>query len=312
VQVKHYEFVEREPMYRIALPEGLKEVDEKTFRTVKHSLDAAGIKYVKQFKRVFYRAFFTGDTMLEMGISPCQAGFMKNPITGKRDRNSNKWYGITRVMKDPQRWANKWLSQILHIINSNAKGGIMAEQGARMRRLIDDLLSLSRIEMEEHQPPTGEAPLAMIISAEAEALHPLIAQRNMALTLDLEPDIIAAPANADQLAQVIRNLLGNAVNHGREGGQITVMLRSALGDAPNLRSGAILSVADNGPGIAKHHLPRLTERFYRVDQARSRQRGGSGLGLAIARHIVIRHRGKLSIESTEGVGTKVSVWLPTG
>ena len=190
--------------------------------------------------------------------------------------------------------------------------GIMAEQGARMRRLIDDLLSLSRIEMEEHQPPTGEVPLGMIISAEAEALHPLIAQRNMALALDLEPDIIAAPANADQLAQVIRNLLGNAVNHGREGGQITVTLRSAPGEAPGFRSGAILSIADNGPGIAKHHLPRLTERFYRVDQARTRQSGGSGLGLAIARHIVIRHRGKLSIESTDGVGTKVSVWLPTG
>jgi two-component system phosphate regulon sensor histidine kinase PhoR len=190
--------------------------------------------------------------------------------------------------------------------------GIMAEQGARMRRLIDDLLSLSRIEMEEHQPPTGEAPLGMIISAEAEALHPLIAQRNMALAFDLEPEIIAAPANADQLAQVIRNLLGNAVNHGRQGGQITVTLRSAPGEAPGFRSGAILSVADNGPGIAKHHLPRLTERFYRVDQARSRQSGGSGLGLAIARHIVIRHRGRLSIESTEGVGTKVSVWLPTG
>lgn len=190
--------------------------------------------------------------------------------------------------------------------------GIMAEQGARMRRLIDDLLSLSRIEMEEHQPPTGEVPLGMIISAEAEALHPLIAQRNMALALDLEPDIIAAPANADQLAQVIRNLLGNAVNHGREGGQITVTLRSAPGQAPGFRSGAILSIADDGPGIAKHHLPRLTERFYRVDQARTRQSGGSGLGLAITRHIVIRHRGKLSIESTEGVGTKVSVWLPTG
>jgi two-component system phosphate regulon sensor histidine kinase PhoR len=132
------------------------------------------------------------------------------------------------------------------------------------------------------------------------------------LAFDLEPEIIAAPANADQLAQVIRNLLGNAVNHGRQGGQITVTLRSAPGEAPGFRSGAILSVADNGPGIAKHHLPRLTERFYRVDQARSRQSGGSGLGLAIARHIVIRHRGRLSIESTEGVGTKVSVWLPTG
>ena len=190
--------------------------------------------------------------------------------------------------------------------------GIMAEQGERMRRLIDDLLSLSRIEMEEHQPPVGEAPLAMITRAEVEALSPLMSQRDIRAALELADALVARPANADQVAQVIRNILENAINHGRDGGMITVTLKPAMAEDGTARPGALLSIADDGPGIAKHHIPRLTERFYRVDAARSRHKGGTGLGLAITRHIVMRHRGRLAIESTEGVGTRVHVWLPTG
>jgi two-component system phosphate regulon sensor histidine kinase PhoR len=190
--------------------------------------------------------------------------------------------------------------------------GIMAEQGERMRRLIDDLLSLSRIEMEEHQPPVGEAPLAMITRAEVEALSPLMSKRGVRAALELADALVARPANADQVAQVIRNILENAINHGRDGGMITVTLKPAMAEDGTARPGALLSIADDGPGIAKHHIPRLTERFYRVDAARSRHKGGTGLGLAITRHIVMRHRGRLAIESTEGVGTRVHVWLPTG
>jgi len=190
--------------------------------------------------------------------------------------------------------------------------GIMAEQGERMRRLIDDLLSLSRIEMEEHQPPVGEAPLAMITRAEVEALTPLMKRRELSAELELAEALVARPANADQVAQVIRNILENAINHGRDGGIITVTLKPAVAEDGTARPGALLSIADDGPGIAKHHIPRLTERFYRVDAARSRHKGGTGLGLAITRHIVMRHRGRLVIESTEGLGTKVSVWLPMG
>jgi two-component system phosphate regulon sensor histidine kinase PhoR len=190
--------------------------------------------------------------------------------------------------------------------------GIMAEQGERMRRLIDDLLSLSRIEMEEHQPPTGEAPLAMITRAEAEALAPLMRRRDMRAALELEEGVVVRPANADQVAQVIRNVLENAINHGRDGGLISVSLKAAVLEDATARPGALLSITDDGPGIAKHHIPRLTERFYRVDPARSRHKGGTGLGLAITRHIVMRHRGRLAIDSTEGLGTTVKIWLPTG
>lgn len=130
VQIRHYECFEREAVYRIQSADGIKELSQSEFSAVKKDLDSNNIQYVKQFKKVYYRGFFSGETLLEGGLSPCQRGFTFNFITGKRDRNRNTWYGLTRVMKDPQRWANKWLSQILHIVNSNAKGGIMAEVGA--------------------------------------------------------------------------------------------------------------------------------------------------------------------------------------
>lgn len=130
VEVIHYECFEDEPVYRVAVGEEIKEVSVKDFNAMRDQLDEAKIPYVKQYKRVYYRGFFNDETLLEMTLSPCQQGFTFTPITGKRDRNRNTFYGITRVMKDPQRWANKWLSQIMHIINTNAKGGIMAEIGA--------------------------------------------------------------------------------------------------------------------------------------------------------------------------------------
>lgn len=127
VQITIYECVEREPVTLLLVGDKLEEISMKDFAPLRDILDSAGAKYVKHFKRVYYRGFFAGDTLLDVEKSPSQDGFTFQAITGKRDRNKNTWYGLTRVMKDPQRWANKWLSQILHIINSNAKGGLMAE-----------------------------------------------------------------------------------------------------------------------------------------------------------------------------------------
>jgi two-component system, OmpR family, phosphate regulon sensor histidine kinase PhoR len=184
--------------------------------------------------------------------------------------------------------------------------GIMAEQSERMRRLIDDLLGLSRIEVSEHLPPTGRADLSAIIAAEAEALSPLLASRGARLELDLSPDAIAEPADPEQVAQVVRNLLENAMRYGRPGGTVEVRARRT---PP--RPGVLLEIQDDGPGIAPQHLPRLTERFYRVDSGRARNAGGTGLGLAIVKHITARHRGQLWIESTEGEGSTFRVWLPS-
>ncbi|MGK7866959.1 ATP-binding protein [Falsiroseomonas sp. E2-1-a20] len=191
--------------------------------------------------------------------------------------------------------------------------GIMAEQADRMRRLIDDLLGLSRIEITEHQPPTGRVDLGALVAAELEALEPVLAARGARVAVQAPEGLVAAPAEAGQLAQVLRNLLENAARYGREGGTIRLTLARAQ-DVPDsrwpARPGVVLAVSDDGPGIPRQHLPRLTERFYRVDRGRGRNAGGTGLGLAIVKHIVNRHRGLLLIESEEGVGSTFRVWLP--
>jgi len=189
--------------------------------------------------------------------------------------------------------------------------GIMAEQAARMGRLIDDLLSLARIELTEHQAPEDSVDPAELVASLAASFEPRLAEHAAKLDLVVADGLPPVTADADQLAQVVQNLLDNALKYGRNGGTIRLTVaQSAAGGRWPGRPGVVFTVADDGAGIARTHLPRLTERFYRVDAGRSRAAGGTGLGLAIVKHIVNRHRGQLLIESTEGVGTTVSVWLP--
>ena len=184
--------------------------------------------------------------------------------------------------------------------------GIMAEQSERMRRLIDDLLGLSRVEISEHRPPEGEADLLKMLRAEAAAMEPLFAARGIRLTLNLpEAALTAEPADADQLAQVARNLMDNALRHATT----EVRLEAASG-RQGQKEGVVFSLHDDGPGIAREHIPRLTERFYRVDKGRGRGQGNTGLGLAIVKHILMRHRGQLTIESELGQGSTFRVWVP--
>ena len=188
---------------------------------------------------------------------------------------------------------------------------IMAEQAARMNRLIDDMLSLSRIELVEHQAPAERVDLAELLRRQVAGFEPRLAERKVTLDLALPPGLPPVIGDADQLAQVAQNLLDNAMKYGHDGGTIRLAAEPARGARWPARPGIVLSVADQGHGIPREHLPRLTERFYRVETGRSRAVGGTGLGLAIVKHIVNRHRGQLAIESEEGVGTTVSVWLPT-
>jgi two-component system phosphate regulon sensor histidine kinase PhoR len=188
---------------------------------------------------------------------------------------------------------------------------IMAEQGARMNRLIDDLLSLSRIELTEHQAPSEPLDLNGLVQRMAAGFEPRLVERRVDLAMRIEPDLPMVAGDADQMAQVLQNLLDNGLKYGRDGGVLALdVVLAQPGTRWPSRRGIVLSVADQGAGIPREHLPRLTERFYRVDKGRSRAVGGTGLGLAIVKHIVNRHRGQLLIESEEGKGTTVSVWLP--
>jgi len=202
--------------------------------------------------------------------------------------------------------------------------GIMHEQASRMARLIADLLSLSRIELDEHLPPTGRVDLAQVVRTVAAALELKAAERRITLLIEVAETLPPVTGDEDQLTQVVQNLVSNALKYTREQTEIAIRISAsdatAIGGAPALPGGSrpgrapqpmlALAVADQGDGIARTHLPRLTERFYRVDPARSRALGGTGLGLAIVKHIVNRHRGRLIIDSELGRGSTFTVWLP--
>jgi len=188
--------------------------------------------------------------------------------------------------------------------------GIMAEQAERMNRLIDDLMSLSRIELTEHQPPSERVDIGAVAERIAAAFEPQVRARNVRLELSIGPDLPPVVADADQVEQVMQNLVENAIKYSPDGANVGLTVELANGARWPARPGIVIGVRDNGPGIPKVHVPRLTERFYRVDKGRGRAAGGTGLGLAIVRHIVSRHRGQLVIESEEGRGSLFAVWLP--
>jgi len=184
--------------------------------------------------------------------------------------------------------------------------GIMQQQATRMARLVDDLLSLSKIELTEHAAPTRRVQVAEVVGPIARALDLRAAERGMAIELVVAAGLPAVPGEPDELAQLVQNLIDNAIKYARPGTAITV----TVAPSPKLAHGVMLRVRDRGEGIAKRHLARLTERFYRVDKARSSGMSGTGLGLAIVKHVVNRHNGLLEIESKVGRGSRFTVHLP--
>jgi two-component system phosphate regulon sensor histidine kinase PhoR len=179
---------------------------------------------------------------------------------------------------------------------------IMKDQTGRMSRLVDDLLSLSRIEMHEHQPPTGRVALGPLLRAVADVLALRAQARQMALEIDIAKGLPEVIGDADELTQLFQNLVDNAIKYGRARTPIAVAARAGP-------LGVEVAVRDEGEGIPAAHIPRLTERFYRIDAARSREIGGTGLGLAIVKHIIGRHRGQLEIASELGKGSTFTVHL---
>lgn len=189
--------------------------------------------------------------------------------------------------------------------------GMMAQETARMNRLVSDLLSLSRLEGQSRRRPTERIDLVAAIAETLDSLAGSAKGQGVRIATDL-PATACLQGDRDQLVQVLSNLIENAVKYGAQPGIVSVTV-DRLEREPVIRGPAWrLSVRDEGAGIAPEHLPRLTERFYRVDTGRSRAQGGTGLGLAIVKHIVNRHRGRLRIDSVEGEGTEVVVILPSG
>ncbi|WP_349370953.1 ATP-binding protein [Salinarimonas sp.] len=190
---------------------------------------------------------------------------------------------------------------------------IMRVQAQRMSRLIDDLLSLSRIELRAHVPPQTTIDLTAVTKQMLDTLAPLARERGVEVVF-AHPEAPATIAGErDELLRVVENLVENAIKYADAGKrvEVTIARRAAENGRPGEEAETIrLAVRDHGPGISPEHLPRLTERFYRVDVAASRERGGTGLGLAIVKHIVARHRAKLTIESELGKGALFAVDFP--
>ena len=186
--------------------------------------------------------------------------------------------------------------------------GIMQGQATRMARLIDDLLSLSRIELNAHLQPNTPLDLAPIVRQVADGLQTLARDREVVIKVVAPPDALIVLGDRDELIRALENLVENALKYGAAGKRIDITLTRGQTRAgvPEVR----VAVRDYGPGIAPEHLPRLTERFYRVDVADSRAQGGTGLGLALVKHVLNRHGGRLSIESTPGAGASFTMHLP--
>jgi two-component system phosphate regulon sensor histidine kinase PhoR len=182
--------------------------------------------------------------------------------------------------------------------------GIMQAQAWRMARLIDDLLSLSRIELRAHQRPDTPVDLVPIVRQVVDGLQTLARDREVTIDVTAPEEPLVVLGDRDELIRLFENLVENGMKYGASGKRVDIAL------APDGKE-ARVSVRDHGPGIAAEHLPRLTERFYRVDVGESRAQGGTGLGLALVKHILNRHHGRLTIDSKEGEGATFTVRLPS-
>ncbi len=192
---------------------------------------------------------------------------------------------------------------------------VMSEQATRMTNLVTDLLSLSKVEMNMHTIPTGNVDVVRLLRAEKDNLQWQAKDKNMQIMLEVSEDLPAVRGDESELRQVFHNLVSNAIKYGYPDTEVTVSAKvtASLPSDPNFiyrEKVVVVSITDRGEGIPREHLPRLTERFYRVDSARTRTIGGTGLGLAIVKHIIQRHRGVMKVDSEVGVGSTFSVFLP--
>ncbi len=206
-------------------------------------------------------------------------------------------YGFIETLQGPARSDQQASDRFLQL---------MEREAARMARLIDDLLSLSKLQSEERYAPTEKVTINPILERVVASLEPILMKEQATVATDFGADLPDVFGNVDELTQVFANLIENAAKYSRPDAVIRVASRIDDKEPEMVR----ITVTDQGDGIAPKHIARLTERFYRIDKGRSRDKGGTGLGLAIVKHILMRHRGRLQIDSEQGTGSTFSVVLP--
>jgi two-component system, OmpR family, phosphate regulon sensor histidine kinase PhoR len=253
----------------------------------------------------------------------------RNPITGKPDLVLMTFHDLTPLRRVEEMRADfvanashelrtplAALSGFIETLQGSARDDakarerflpIMQDQARRMARLIDDLLSLSRIELNAHRRPDRSVDLVPIVRQVVDGLQTLARDRGVTVNIETA-DAMPVLGDRDELVRVFENLVENALKYGAAGQRVDVTLAAAT--TAEGEPEAQVSIRDRGPGIAPEHLPRLTERFYRVDVRESRAQGGTGLGLALVKHILNRHHGRLSIASSLGAGATFTVHLP--
>lgn len=256
-----------------------------------------------------YVVSFIGLVMLAGGAGWWFAGPLLERVEASVERQRRFVANASHELRTP-------LTAVLGYAESIADGdmdvalaakfaGTIGKEAGRTLRIIEDLMSLSRIEADRYVSPSDEVDLERVIRTSVDHVRLAAERCGCEIRVELEPGLPAVIGDRPQLAQLFDNLLGNAVRYGCSRPQCVVRLWAIA------EKGAVrIEVSDTGPGIAREHLPFLTRRFYRVDEGRSRESGGTGLGLAIVKHIVERHRGTLRIDSAVGRGTSVTVRLP--
>lgn len=243
---------------------------------------------------IFVRLF---DTSAAAAADKIRTDFVANASHELRTPLSTI-LGYAEPLADGEVMSDEERCRLASIIRADAK---------RMLRIIEDLMSLSRVEAGRFVSPDEHVSVPELLDTALAHARRMIATNDCQIDVDVEPGLPRIAGDSAQLCQLLDNLLSNAIRYGSRQGKCTVRVR-----VRNEGSSILIAVEDDGPGIASRHIPHLTKRFYRVDDSRNRDSGGTGLGLALVKHIVERHRGRLTIESQEGIGTKVMVKLPVG
>ncbi|WP_022706431.1 sensor histidine kinase [Paracoccus zeaxanthinifaciens] len=264
------------------------------------------------------------DILAEVTVSPLPSVFGRGAMIALHDRSVAEEAeqmrrdfvaNVSHELKTPLTAMTGFIETLRGPAREDARArdrflDIMEREAARMNRLIQDLLSLSRVQAEERQRPSTRVDLAGLLRSVVATMSPRAEAAGVDIHVAGLEDAVALPGDADQLTQVFQNLIENALKYGGSGGYLGLRLER-IAHEPMLRGPAwAVTVEDRGEGIEEQHLPRLTERFYRVDTHRSRAQGGTGLGLAIVKHIINRHRGRLRIDSRRGAGSRFTVILP--